>query len=107
LIRGFFARHKLLLFVLTTALFFVASTGSALVFYLLLAPSFSGGDSAEADAKALIQEQGTQTTPRMRFKLEEYDTEPLSTSETEYSWTSGGPGRGVKAESDEDDVSTE
>ncbi|KAG8716016.1 hypothetical protein FRC11_011272 [Ceratobasidium sp. 423] len=103
-IRGFFARHKLLLFVLTTAVFFVASTGAALVFYLLLAPNLSG-DDAGLDGTTPVQEQGTQTTPRMRFKEE--DTEPPSTSETEYSWTSGGPGRLMKAESDEDDSSTD
>ncbi|CAE6429351.1 unnamed protein product [Rhizoctonia solani] len=104
-IRGFFARHKFLLFVLTTAVFFAASAGAALVSYLLLAPSLSGSDSAEVAVKALIQEQGIQTSPNRRFK--EYDTEPPSTSETEYSWTSGGPGRRIKAESEEDDTSTE
>ncbi|KAH7345201.1 putative adipose-regulatory protein-domain-containing protein [Rhizoctonia solani] len=104
-IRGFFAQHKLLLFVLTTAVFFAASTGAALVFYLLLAPSLSGSEDTVVDGTAMIQEQGTQTTPRMRFKEE--DTEPPSTSETEYSWTSGGAGRRIKAESDEDDSSTD
>ncbi|CAE6524347.1 unnamed protein product [Rhizoctonia solani] len=103
-IRGFFARHKFLLFVLTTAVFFAASTGAALIFYLLLAPNLSS-DHTEVDGTTLIQEQGTQTTPRMRFK--EDDTEPPSTSETEYSWASGGPGGRIKAESDEDDSSTD
>ncbi|CAE6523025.1 unnamed protein product [Rhizoctonia solani] len=103
-LRGFFARHKPLLFMLTTTVFFAASTGAALVFYLLLAPSLSADDETGAGTP-LIQEQGTQTTPRMRFK--EDDTEPPSTSETEYSWTSGGPGRRIKAESDEDDSSTD
>ncbi|QRW18947.1 adipose-regulatory protein (Seipin) [Rhizoctonia solani] len=104
-IRGFFARHKHLLFTLTTVVFFVASTGAALIFYLVLAPSLSEGDNTGVDTKPLIQEQGTQTTPRMRFK--DYDTEPPSTSETEYSWTSGGPGSRIKVESDEDETSTE
>ncbi|CAE7149267.1 unnamed protein product [Rhizoctonia solani] len=104
-LRGFFARHKLLLFMLTTTVFFAASTGAALVFYLLLAPSLSADDDIGASSAPAIQEQGTQTTPRMRFKEE--DTEPPSTSETEYSWASGGPGRQVKIESDEDDSSTD
>ncbi|CUA77504.1 hypothetical protein RSOLAG22IIIB_02519 [Rhizoctonia solani] len=102
-LRGFFARHKLLLFMLTTVAFFAASTGAALVFYLLLAPSLSKDDGA-GDTPS-IQEQGTQTTPGMRFKEE--DTEPPSTSETEYSWTSGGPGRRTKVESDDDGSSTD
>ncbi|KAL5641465.1 hypothetical protein ACGC1H_001821 [Rhizoctonia solani] len=104
-LRGFFARHKLLLFMLTTAIFFAASTGAALVFYILLAPSLSADDEVGAGAIPSIQEQGTQTTPRMGFKDE--DTELPSTSETEYSWTSGGPGRRIKAESDDDDSSTD
>ncbi|EUC53807.1 adipose-regulatory protein, putative [Rhizoctonia solani AG-3 Rhs1AP] len=104
-LRGFFARHKLLLFMLTTAIFFAASTGAAIVFYLLLAPSLSADDDIAAGGIPSIQEQGTQTTPRTGFKEE--DTEPPSTSETEYSWTSGGPGRRIKAESDDDDSSTD
>ncbi|KAJ1311651.1 hypothetical protein OPQ81_010126 [Rhizoctonia solani] len=104
-LRGFFARHTLLLFALTTAVFFAASTGTAFVFYLLLAPSLSEADGTEAGDTTLIQEQGRQTTPRMRFKEE--DTEPPSTSETEYSWPSGGPGRRIKAETDEEDSSTD
>ncbi|KAF8761903.1 putative adipose-regulatory protein (Seipin) [Rhizoctonia solani] len=84
-IRGFFARQS--------------------TYYSRSLPYLSEGDNTGVDTKPLIQEQGTQTTPRMRFK--DYDTEPPSTSETEYSWTSGGPGSRIKVESDEDETSTE
>ncbi|KAG8702828.1 hypothetical protein FRC09_004517 [Ceratobasidium sp. 395] len=102
-LRGYFARHPVLLFFLTTTAFFATSTGAALLLYLLLAPNLSdSGDTSDTSTvRRLGQEQ--ETTPRLRIKPEE--TELFSASETEYSWTSGGPEARVKLESGGDDSS--
>ncbi|KAG9127373.1 hypothetical protein FRC07_014537 [Ceratobasidium sp. 392] len=102
-LRGYFARHPFLLFLFTTAAFFATSTGAALVLYLLFAPNLSdAGDTSDTSTvKRLGQEP--ETTPRLRIKPEE--TELFSASETEYSWTSGGPENRVKLESEDGDSS--
>ncbi|KAG9104426.1 hypothetical protein FRC06_002661 [Ceratobasidium sp. 370] len=102
-VKGYFARHTLLLFLLTTTVFFVTSTGAALALYLLFAPNLSdaSGISDTGAAKKLGREQ--ETTPRLRLKPEE--TELFSASETENSWTSGGAETRVKLESEDDDSS--
>ncbi|KAG9100464.1 hypothetical protein FS749_015220 [Ceratobasidium sp. UAMH 11750] len=102
-LRGYFARHTFLLFFLTTIAFFATSTGAALALYLLFAPNLSDADdtSDTGTIKKLGQEQ--EATPRLRIKPEE--RELFSASETEYSWTSGGPEPRVKLESEDDDSS--
>ncbi|KAF8605043.1 hypothetical protein BDV93DRAFT_491195 [Ceratobasidium sp. AG-I] len=100
-IRGYFAQHTFILFILTSAVFFATSTGAALALYLIFAPDLSeDAGQASGDTPAMLGGPAEQTTPRLRVKPEEVE------SETDYSWTSGGGGTRVKLESDDDSSSS-
>ncbi|QRV90911.1 adipose-regulatory protein (Seipin) [Ceratobasidium sp. AG-Ba] len=99
-LRGYFARHTYLLFLLTSTAFFATSTAAALALYLLFAPSLSdGSDTSDTNTVKALGE-GRDHTSRPLIKPDR--AEAFSASETEYSWTSGGPETRVKLESDDD-----